>query len=49
VAAGVSLLAGAALQRFGTFEAGVISTKDPKYTVVPQRQRRPAATASSPG
>ena len=39
VAAGLSLLAGSALQRFGTFEAGVASTRDPKYVVVPQRQR----------
>jgi hypothetical protein len=31
------LLAGSALQRFGTFEAGVASTKDPKYVMVPQR------------
>jgi hypothetical protein len=36
---GVALLAGSALQRFGIFEAGVASTKDPKYVVVPQRQR----------
>jgi hypothetical protein len=26
-------------QRFGTFEAGVASTRDPKYVVVPQRER----------
>jgi len=36
-AGGLALLAGSALQRFGTFEAGVASTKDPKYVVVPQR------------
>jgi formate-dependent nitrite reductase membrane component NrfD len=42
-AAGVALLAGSALQRFGTFEAGVVSTKDPKYTVVPQRERLQAS------
>ncbi|MGV9363338.1 NrfD/PsrC family molybdoenzyme membrane anchor subunit [Amycolatopsis sp. NPDC003731] len=41
VAAGAALFAGSALQRFGVFEAGVASTKDPKYVVVPQRQRRP--------
>jgi len=34
---GPALLAGSALQRFGTFEAGVASTRDPKYVVVPQR------------
>ena len=38
-AAGLAPLAGSALQRFGTFEAGVASTKDPKYVVVPQRER----------
>jgi len=36
---GVALLAGSALQRFGVFEAGVESTRDPKYVVVPQRER----------
>ncbi|MFG1935312.1 NrfD/PsrC family molybdoenzyme membrane anchor subunit [Mycobacterium sp. NPDC048908] len=39
VASGVALLAGSALQRFGVFEAGVESTRDPKYVVVPQRER----------
>lgn len=39
VAAGASLLAGSALTRFAIFEAGMASAKDPKYTVVPQRQR----------
>jgi hypothetical protein len=43
VAGGLALLAGSALQRFGTFEAGVASTKDPKYVVVPQRERLEAA------
>ncbi|WP_433503523.1 NrfD/PsrC family molybdoenzyme membrane anchor subunit [Pseudonocardia halophobica] len=38
-ASGLALLAGSALQRFGVFEAGVASTKDPKYVVVPQRER----------
>jgi hypothetical protein len=36
---GLSLLAGSACTRFGVFEAGVASAKDPKYTVVPQRER----------
>jgi formate-dependent nitrite reductase membrane component NrfD len=36
---GLALLAGSALQRFGVFEAGVESTLDPKYVVVPQRER----------
>jgi hypothetical protein len=38
-AAGLALLGGSALQRFATFGAGVVSTKDPKYVVVPQRER----------
>ncbi|MEV5704907.1 NrfD/PsrC family molybdoenzyme membrane anchor subunit [Actinoallomurus sp. NPDC052274] len=38
-AAGAALLAGSALTRFGVFEAGMISSSDPKYTVVPQRDR----------
>lgn len=42
-AAGAALLAGSVLQRFGTFEAGVASTKDPAYVVVPQRERLRAA------
>jgi hypothetical protein len=37
--AGAMLLAGSALTRFGIFEAGMNSAEDPKYTVVPQRQR----------
>jgi hypothetical protein len=37
--AGAALLAGSALTRFGIFHAGVASTTDPKYTVVPQRER----------
>jgi formate-dependent nitrite reductase membrane component NrfD len=36
-AAGLSLLAGSALTRFGIFAAGQASTRDPKYTVLPQR------------
>jgi formate-dependent nitrite reductase membrane component NrfD len=38
-ASGLALLAGSALQRFGVFEAGVASTRDPRYVVVPQRER----------
>jgi hypothetical protein len=36
---GLAVLVGSALQRFGVFEAGVQSTRDPKYVVVPQRAR----------
>jgi hypothetical protein len=49
-AAGLALLGGSVLQRFGVFEAGVVSTADPKYTVVPQRERLAAAVRlSRPG
>ncbi|NEE02050.1 polysulfide reductase NrfD [Phytoactinopolyspora halotolerans] len=37
VASGAALLAGALCTRFGVFDAGMVSAKDPKYTVVPQR------------
>jgi formate-dependent nitrite reductase membrane component NrfD len=43
-ASGLALLAGSACQRFRVFEAGVESTKDPKYVVVPQRERLNART-----
>ncbi len=36
---GIALLAGSACTRFGVFEAGQESARDPKYTVVPQRER----------
>jgi len=36
------LAAGSLLTRFGVFEAGIASTKDPKYVVVPQRERMAA-------
>ncbi|MFE9836577.1 NrfD/PsrC family molybdoenzyme membrane anchor subunit [Streptomyces sp. NPDC005551] len=36
---GVALLAGSACTRFGVFAAGVASAQDPRYTVVPQRER----------
>ncbi|MGI8760255.1 MAG: NrfD/PsrC family molybdoenzyme membrane anchor subunit [Jatrophihabitantaceae bacterium] len=44
-ASGAALLAGSALTRFGIFEAGRASTADPKYTVVPQRERLDARAA----
>lgn len=37
--AGAALVAASALTRFAIFEAGVTSTEDPAYTVVPQRER----------
>ncbi|HEY0486683.1 MAG TPA: NrfD/PsrC family molybdoenzyme membrane anchor subunit [Mycobacteriales bacterium] len=36
---GAALLGGSLATRFGVYEAGVASAKDPKYTVVPQRER----------
>jgi len=36
---GAALVAGSAATRFGVFEAGQESAKDPKYVVVPQRAR----------
>jgi formate-dependent nitrite reductase membrane component NrfD len=47
-AAGVALLAGSALQRFGTFAAGVASATDPKYVVIPQRDRLDARSGPPP-
>jgi formate-dependent nitrite reductase membrane component NrfD len=38
-AAGAALLAGSALTRFAVFEAGITSAENPRYTIVPQRQR----------
>lgn len=40
VAAGATAAAASALTRFAIFEAGKASARDPKYTVVPQRERR---------
>ena len=37
--AGASLVAASAMTRFGIFEAGMASARDPKYTIVPQRHR----------
>jgi hypothetical protein len=39
VLGGAALMAASALTRFGIFEAGRASARDPKYTVGPQRQR----------
>ena len=36
---GLALMAGSACTRFGVFEAGIHSAKDPRYTVTPQRER----------
>jgi hypothetical protein len=47
-ASGIALPTGRALQRFGAFSAGVESTKDPRYTVVQQRERLDAAARGPP-
>lgn len=39
VAAGAALLASSALNRWGVFRAGMVSAKDPRYTVQPQKRR----------
>jgi hypothetical protein len=39
VGAGIGLLLGSICTRLGVFRAGIESTKDPKYTVEPQRER----------
>lgn len=49
---GLALLGGSLLQRLAVFEAGVASTVDPEYVVVPQRQRleeRDTAKIDQPG
>lgn len=47
VAAGLALAAGSAVTRFGVVEAGIESAKDPRYTVIPQRQRLEARRAQA--
>lgn len=37
--AGTSYVAASLLTRFGVFEAGLASARDPKYTVIPQKER----------
>jgi hypothetical protein len=51
VVGGVLLAAGSLMTRMGIFEAGLTSAKDPKYTVIPQRERledRAAARTGDP-
>ncbi len=44
---GLALAAGSLALRFGVFEAGRDSARDPKYTVVPQRERLRARQAET--
>ncbi len=37
---GASLVAASAMTRYGIFQAGMASARDPRYTIVPQRRRR---------
>jgi len=46
VASGLALLAASALTRFGVFEAGIESAKDPRYTIEPQKRRLAARRAA---
>nr|HRC52572.1 nitrite reductase [Gordonia sp. (in: high G+C Gram-positive bacteria)] len=45
-ASGVTLMAASACTRFGVFEAGLESAKDPRYTMEPQRRRLEARRAA---
>jgi uncharacterized membrane protein YphA (DoxX/SURF4 family) len=45
-AAGLALLTASALTRFGIFEAGIRSAKDPRYTIEPQKRRLAARRAA---
>ncbi len=46
VASGLALVAGSVCTRFGVFEAGQESARDPRYTVIPQRERLDAKRAA---
>src|SRR5699024_7646518 len=46
VAGGLAAAAGSLLTRFGVFQAGIASAKDPKYTVIPQRERLDAGAGT---
>jgi formate-dependent nitrite reductase membrane component NrfD len=45
-ACGLALVAASALTRFGIFEAGIRSAKDPRYTIEPQKRRLAARRAA---
>ena len=45
-AAGLALAAASVLTRFGVFEAGIRSAKDPRYTIEPQKRRLAARRAA---
>ncbi|ORW19764.1 nitrite reductase [Mycolicibacter nonchromogenicus] len=43
---GLALLGASALTRFGVFDAGIASAKDPRYTIEPQKRRLAARQAA---
>ena len=45
-ASGLALLTASALTRFGVFEAGLTSARDPRYTIEPQKTRLAARRAA---
>jgi formate-dependent nitrite reductase membrane component NrfD len=47
VAAGLTCVAASVMTRFGIFDAGIASAKDPRYVVVPQRERMAARERES--
>jgi len=47
VLGGLAAATGSLLTRFGVFQAGIASAKDPKYTVRPQRERLNAGQGST--
>jgi hypothetical protein len=49
VLSGAALVAGSACTRFAVFEAGQASARDPRYTVVPQRERLERREAEQAG
>ncbi|WP_188893911.1 NrfD/PsrC family molybdoenzyme membrane anchor subunit [Microlunatus endophyticus] len=48
IASGAALLAGSAGTKFGIFHAGQASALDPRYTVVPQRERMEGGGSTGP-
>ena len=46
VVSGIALLAASACTRFGVFDAGIESAKNPRYTIEPQNRRLAARSAA---
>lgn len=47
--AGAALIAGSAALRFAVFDAGVQSARDPRYTIIPQRERASRRASQATG